>query len=546
MSENVQENYTRGHRYKDRTGEKFGELTLIKYIGDRKWRCKCSCGNETTVSIYNLLNGKTISCGHVQRQLASERCKTLKQAEDLSNQVIGFRRVLNYKGTGRWECECTICGYTEIIEKRYIRSRRCVHKLNNFNNLKDKQINDWTIIKYVGNKSWLCRCVCGIEKVIKTQRLITGDSKSCGCRRSRNMLKSFNVPEESADMLLDKESLINKLLEMKNRNFKRPDLLQIANELNVNYQMIIRYINKYSLSEYVEYKSGTSYKEDEVYEYISSIYTGNIVRRFKYDRDNFEIDIYLPDKGVGIEFNGSYWHSSEFKESDYHINKTLYFAKNGIRIIHIFEYEWDDPIKQEKLKRLLNNVINGSVNVYARDTKVIVLENEEYNEFCNKYHLQNSANASVKLGLKLKETVVGIMSFGNPRFSNDTEYELIRECWGDNIVVGGPEKLFKHFIRKYKPNSIVSYCDISKFTGSSYLRLGFLLEEPKITKPNYVWVHNYNGDIFSRYQTQKSKLVLNKLGSESETEDEIMSRHGFLKVYDCGNFRFVWRNSNGN
>ena len=53
-------------------GQKFGELTAIEYVGDREypcgkklsmWKCVCSCGNETTVSLSALRTGNTKSCG---------------------------------------------------------------------------------------------------------------------------------------------------------------------------------------------------------------------------------------------------------------------------------------------------------------------------------------------------------------------------------------------------------------------------------------------------------------------------------------------------
>jgi len=42
-----------------------------------------------------------------------------------------------------------------------------------------------------------------------------------------------------------------------------------------------------------------------------------------------EIDIYIPEKHIAIEFNGIYWHSDLFKDKNYHLNKTL-FLKNHI------------------------------------------------------------------------------------------------------------------------------------------------------------------------------------------------------------------------
>jgi hypothetical protein len=49
-----------------------------------------------------------------------------------------------------------------------------------------------------------------------------------------------------------------------------------------------------------------SIKEDELYNFILSNYSGEIVRSY---RDKLEIDIYLPDLKIGFEFNGLYWHS---------------------------------------------------------------------------------------------------------------------------------------------------------------------------------------------------------------------------------------------
>lgn len=52
----------------DRTGQKFGRLTVIEQAGrsaSKKvlWKCQCECGNETVVSSGALVTGNTVSCG---------------------------------------------------------------------------------------------------------------------------------------------------------------------------------------------------------------------------------------------------------------------------------------------------------------------------------------------------------------------------------------------------------------------------------------------------------------------------------------------------
>lgn len=55
------------------TGQKFGRLTAIKYLGNRKWQCKCECGNIIDVFTNNLTRGNTKSCGCLNSEIASKR-----------------------------------------------------------------------------------------------------------------------------------------------------------------------------------------------------------------------------------------------------------------------------------------------------------------------------------------------------------------------------------------------------------------------------------------------------------------------------------------
>lgn len=54
----------------DRTGQRFGKLTVLKEAGRNKnkkvlWKCACDCGKETTVPSGALVTGNTTSCGCV-------------------------------------------------------------------------------------------------------------------------------------------------------------------------------------------------------------------------------------------------------------------------------------------------------------------------------------------------------------------------------------------------------------------------------------------------------------------------------------------------
>lgn len=43
----------------------------------------------------------------------------------------------------------------------------------------------WTFLKQIrGNRAWLCRCVCGVEKPVQSYGVRLGIYKTCGCKRS--------------------------------------------------------------------------------------------------------------------------------------------------------------------------------------------------------------------------------------------------------------------------------------------------------------------------------------------------------------------------
>ena len=54
-------------KFIDRTGQKYGKLTVLKFSGFKDkysmWECLCECGNKTIVRGCNLGSGHTQSCG---------------------------------------------------------------------------------------------------------------------------------------------------------------------------------------------------------------------------------------------------------------------------------------------------------------------------------------------------------------------------------------------------------------------------------------------------------------------------------------------------
>jgi hypothetical protein len=136
----------------------YNQLTVIdntlKLSGSSACICRCSCGNITKpIRNYALTSGNTKSCG----------CLAL-----LNKSIIGRANVgkpSKKKGIKLIESikPGTIFGKLTIIA--LVGQTKCGHNLYN------------------------CLCSCGNNKVINKSRLLSGNTKSCGCLRIEHIQK---------------------------------------------------------------------------------------------------------------------------------------------------------------------------------------------------------------------------------------------------------------------------------------------------------------------------------------------------------------------
>lgn len=532
----------------DLSNRKFNEWTVIKYVGNKtgQWLCRCSCGSIREVSGYDLKNNKSKHCS-----------SSIHKIENLQGQKFGEWVVIEYAGGTKWHCKCS-CGTERDLETRVLKdgiSKSCGHDRNYHIIHKDITGNTYgnlVVLGYTGNNQmWHCKCACGKEIDVLRDSLISGKTKSCGCLKEqmrKETLLSKYADTNTARINNPRKDWQIKVLESRENLSeyisgigRKTTAYELSELLDVHDTTILKALRKYNLIDMVEdVRSGESAMEIEICNILDSLGV-DYIRRSRKIVNGEELDIYIPEHKIAIEFNGTYWHSDEFKTSKYHQDKTIKCIQNGVHLIHIFEYEWLDMEKRSKISGYLADLLGKSEKVYGRNTKVSFISDVEAKEFLNKYHLQGYSASDINIACIKDGEILGVMTFGSPRFDNQAQYELIRLCWKQGIkVIGGAEKMFKHFLNTYSPKNIISYCDLTKFSGDVYLKLGFKTEASLLTKPNYVWVNPRHNDVLNRYQTQKSQLVKLGLGDFSETEDDIMSRLGYLKIYNSGNLKFIY------
>ena len=250
-----------------------------------------------------------------------------------------------------------------------------------------------------------------------------------------------------------------------------------------------------------------------------------------------ELDIYIPEKKLAIEFDGLYWHSECNKPiKDYHLNKTLDCEKQGIQLIHIFENEW--LTKQDIVKSRLKNLLSiYNKTIYARKCQIKEIDSKISKEFQEENHIQGAVNSKVNLGLYYQDELISLMTFGKCRFDKHHEWELLRFCnkLGYHIP-GAASKLLSYFEETYKPTSLVSYADRRWSQGKVYEKLGFKFSHS--SAPNYwYWKNSELLESRVKYQKHKLKNLLENF-DESKTEVENMKANGYNRIFDCGNLIF--------
>ena len=143
----------RSARFVDYSGKKFNRLTVIRQAESRIssngrkrkiWLCQCDCGKQIAVSQDDLISGNTKSCGCYRRDVLSK-----KYLDDITGNRYGFLTV--------------VCRYGTVD----------------------------------GDKpTWLCKCDCGKEVIVRGICLKNGSTQSCGC-------KKFSIGELSVQRILD-------------------------------------------------------------------------------------------------------------------------------------------------------------------------------------------------------------------------------------------------------------------------------------------------------------------------------------------------------
>jgi hypothetical protein len=251
-----------------------------------------------------------------------------------------------------------------------------------------------------------------------------------------------------------------------------------------------------------------------------------------------QVDLYLPDHNIAIEYNGLYWHSEAAgKDNQYHYNKWKACKDKGIQLIQIWEDDWKR--NPELVKNMLAHKLGVSATgkTYARQTTVVELGKQQTREFLALNHIQGNVDGSLRYGLMYRDELVAVIVFKVEPGTNGKTLNLLRFATSRQVV-GGFTKLLKH-LEKTHPEitEIVTFSDNCVSDGGLYENTGF--KAVKQLKPDYSYLvsgerrHKFGYRLSSFRNNPELKY------EEGLSEKQLALLNGLTRIWDAGKTKWV-------
>lgn len=251
-----------------------------------------------------------------------------------------------------------------------------------------------------------------------------------------------------------------------------------------------------------------------------------------------ELDFYIPDHNLAIEFHGLAHHSErdpfqsktipQIKKQ--HEDKYLSCKKEGVKLVQIFEDEWTQ--KPEILKSMILNRLGlTKKRIHARKGTVIEVDPRSSRTFFEDNHVSGSTNAVKTFGLLDADSnlvcCLSLRKTWNKAYGERLEIARFASKLNTSVV-GGFQRLLKRvtaYTKKEGLTGLLTYADCRFGSGLVYHKSGF--NHVRKTKPNYFY--EKGGIRENRFKHRKSKVLI------GSTEREQQNLLGWYAIYDAGN-----------
>lgn len=412
--------------------------------------CKCEvCGKEKEIAYQkynkNIKNGGYYSCSSKCSQDKVKQTSLIKYGSEYYAKTDEYKKRAKETNIEKYGNEYYL-GSDEGINKI---KETILEKYGVDNPFKSKEIQNK--IKSTNIEKW------GVDNPSKSEEI----KNKIGLKTSKvwnEKYKRYYKENHDLDIISYKDSIYNIKCNKCNSEYEIHKFL-LANRILLNTEIC---------TSCNVLRDGSSGYENELKSYIKSIYSGEIIENSRSIINPYELDIYLPEIGIAIEFNGLYWHSDKYKSNNYHLIKYEMCLLNEIELIQVWEDDW--LYKNNIVKSILNKKINNRFDIDSSLCDLRMVNNKLASDFLSKNHLKGVSKSKINIGLFYKNEIISIMSFNRTR---GDKYILTRYCNKLNFNINGASlKLLSYFKENINFEELVVYHDKS-LGFCNYEELGF-------------------------------------------------------------------------
>lgn len=363
--------------------------------GRTLWHCICSCDAHTERDLTtSQLNGlRPPSCGCLAREEAQKR-----NFKDITGAKSGFLTAEYFVGFKNhraiWHCSCSNCNSdkgidlpNDVITQQHIKSCGCLkhEHAENFNDLVGETSGYLVVTEYAYTKNdrayWKCKCTCGCNKtvIVEAYNITHKLVKSCGSLRHLPIKRIDEVNNRYGHLVVlgfDHYKKNGGTSYWKCKCDCGNEKVIAASSLRNGDS------NSCGNCKYSDTAHKGSQPELEIVDYITTLDSSIAIKRHNRSILNGkEIDIYLPDYKLGIEYNGSWCHASENnpygnKDKYFHRDKFLLAKSKGVHLITIFDVDYE--YNKERILNIIKQIILEKDNPLFEPMEEIVYTDNDY------------------------------------------------------------------------------------------------------------------------------------------------------------------------
>ena len=326
---------------------------------------KCDKGHEYERSIYDRLNGRS-HCPYCSNRkvlkgfndLATTNPELLKEWNYEKNDKLGIKpdEITNGgKNKVWWKCKkghewnsiirsritgsgCPYCSNNLVLKGYNDLATTNPEILNEWDYEKNKSITPFDI-SYGSDKKVWWKCSKGHEYIVSVAHKIKQNIK-CPICANQQLLKDYNDFATKHPQLL------------KEWNYEKNDKLGIkpdeivmggknkvwwkcerGHEWQSTINLRIRNDKLYKRCPFCSSYLRTSIPEKIIYYYLKQVFPNTVPNYKPKWLNSKELDIYIPELNVGIEYDGQYYHKNSKKD----LEKDSLCSKNNVKLIRIRE-----------------------------------------------------------------------------------------------------------------------------------------------------------------------------------------------------------------